>query len=115
MVVEQKPFNQKFHLEVEWQNNDIKMEKKEKLKKLRRYFFKKILYLIVFNKVSIKNLFIFNKSCSINFFCINNFFFLHNGSSFRKLYVSSILINLKFNFFVFTKKPFKYLLKKKKR
>jgi ribosomal protein S19 len=89
------------------------VEKKEKIKKLQKDIFKRILKIDL--NFFIRDSIIFNKYMSVFSFFIGKSFYIYNGTAFRKISVSVFLICMRFGFFVFTRKPFKYLLKKKKR
>lgn len=91
------------------------MEKKEKLKKIKKDFFKKFLNIYLKKILPLKYKIIFDKSSTVSSFFVTQFFYIHNGNVFRRLHVTNFLVGCKFGTFVITKKPFKYLLKKKKR
>ena len=91
------------------------MEKKEKIKSFKKFFFKKIILLNLKNSISLKHKVVFCKTCYIFSNFKGYFFYIYNGNSFRKILINQFFLSFKFGNFVFTKKPFKYLIKKKKR
>lgn len=91
------------------------MEKKEKKKKLSKSFFKKIIFLYLKRKHSLKSIIFFKKNFEVNSFMLHETIFIHNGNVFRKLKILKFIYCMRLGIFVFTRKPFKYLLKKKKR
>ncbi len=88
------------------------MEKKEKKKLFSKFLLKKIFFNFNIRK---KPLFVFKKNLTIFSFYKNNNFYVYNGNVFRVLNALQFFVCLSFGIFVFTRKPFKFLLKKKKR
>jgi ribosomal protein S19 len=90
----------------------INLEKKEKRKKIN----KKFLY-YYFNSFFLKKnkIFVFKKYLLVSSIFISKHAYIYNGCIYRKLFITQFVKLLNFGSFVFTRKPFKYLLKKKKR
>lgn len=91
------------------------MEKKEKKKKIKKEFFKKFTKILIQKNFLLKDRLIFNKYSIINSYFNRSYMYIYNGTVFRKLSINTFILCLKFGSFVFTRKIFKYLLKKKKR
>ena len=66
-------------------------------------------------KVKSKVLYIFDRSTTIPQSFVNSFFFIHKGNSFKKIIFKKYFFGKKLGEFSFTKKPFFFPLKKKKR
>lgn len=62
-----------------------------------------------------KILYLFDRSSLAPTSFVNFFFFIHKGNSFKKLVFKKYFFGRKFGEFSFTKKPFFFPLKKKKR
>jgi ribosomal protein S19 len=91
------------------------MEKKEKLKKFKKELVKKYLLFSLFKGLDLKKKIFFDKSSSVQSLISGVVLYVYNGNVFRKINVTQFLVCLKIGCFLFTRKPFKYLLKKKKR
>ena len=111
MVVELKLINLKFHHEVELQNiltNKINFLflKKIKLNKLLFFSILKIFLLSQF-----KHILTLNRNNDVNYFFINNNFFIRNGCFLKKIFIFNFFLNLKIGSFFLTRKKFKFLKK----
>lgn len=66
-------------------------------------------------RVKSKVLYIFDRSTVATQSFVNSFFFIHKGNSFKKIAFKKYFFGKKLGEFSFTKKPFFFPLKKKKR
>lgn len=66
-------------------------------------------------KLKSKVLYIFDRSTVASQSFVNSFFFIHKGNSFKKISFKKYFFGKKLGEFSFTKKPFFFPLKKKKR
>lgn len=69
----------------------------------------------LFFKKKPKNRFTYNRSSHIPFFFINKIIRVHKGNFFNFIYIDIYSLGKKFGQFSFTRKPFHYPLKKKKK
>jgi len=67
------------------------------------------------NKKTLKNLYLFDRSSTLPTSLINTNVFIHKGNSFKTLLFKKYFFGKKMGEFSFTKKPFFFPLKKKKR
>ncbi len=93
------------------------MEKKEKSKKIKKIMLKKIflLNLLKSSHSFFRYTVVFEKFCCVSSLFLNQTVYIYNGSVFRRLTINKFIFCLKLGHFLHTRKPFKYLLKKKKR
>lgn len=85
------------------------------INKINKSTFKKALILKLDNKLSGKNKIIFKKSDKIlNVFNGHNFL-VYKGCFYRNISINKFLINYRFGEFSYTRKPFRYMLKSKKK
>jgi ribosomal protein S19 len=86
-----------------------------KVNSISKGTFKKVLILKLDNKLMGKNKIIFTKSDKI----LNNFighnFLIYKGCFYRNISVNKFLTNYRFGEFAYTRKPFRYMLKAKKK
>lgn len=89
------------------------MEKKNNVLKVQKFCLK-ILYLLNLGKILVgKNKIIYKKNNFIFKKYLNQKFFIFKGQKFRLLSINLFHFKQRFGFFVFTKKPFKYVQKTK--
>ena len=85
-----------------------------KINKISVDYFKKILLLKFNYKLKGKNKIIFKKyNKIIKIFLFKNIF-IYKGYFYRKLNITKFILNFKYGDFIFTRKPYKYILKLKK-
>lgn len=86
-----------------------------KLNCISKSTLKRLLILKINNKLSGKNKIIFRKSDIIvkNFLDLN--LLIYKGCFYRSLTINKFIINYRFGEFAYTRKPFRYLLKSKKK
>ena len=77
--------------------------------------FKKILILKLDNELKGKNKIIFKKSDYICKNFLNSNVLIYKGCFYRNINVSRFILNYRFGEFAFTRKPFRYMLKSKKK
>lgn len=86
-----------------------------KLNKISKSTFKKLLILKINNSLSGRNKIIFKKSDTIISSFINKNILIYKGCFYRSLIINKFILNYKFGEFAYTRKPFKYTLKSKKK
>lgn len=86
-----------------------------KINKISKSTFKKALLLKLDNKLVGKNKIIFKKSDKILNLFNNQNFLIYKGCFYRSITINKFLINYRFGEFSYTRKPFRYMLKSKKK
>jgi len=86
-----------------------------KLNFLSKNIFKKILLLRINNTLKGKNKIIFKKSDTIVKTFLNKKLLVYKGCFYRNLYINKFILGFKFGEFAYTRKPFRYMLKSKKK
>ena len=86
-----------------------------KLKSITNSSFKKILILKLDNKLIGKNKIIFKKSDKIVKSFVNTSILVYKGCFYRNMNISKFILNYRFGEFAYTRKPFRYMLKSKKK
>jgi len=86
-----------------------------KLSSLTNSTFKKILILKLDNKLAGKNKIIFKKADRISQSFINSSVLVYKGCFYRNMNISKFVTNYRFGEFAYTRKPFRYMLKSKKK
>jgi len=86
-----------------------------KLNYINKNLFKKLLLLKINNELKGKNKIIFKKSDIIIKTFLNNKFLIYKGCFYRNLFINKFILGFKFGEFAYTRKPFRYMLKSKKK
>jgi ribosomal protein S19 len=86
-----------------------------KLNLISKNTFKKILILKVNNELKGKNKIVFKKSDVITKNFLNNKMLIYKGCFYRSLIISKFILGYRFGEFAYTRKPFRYMLKSKKK
>jgi ribosomal protein S19 len=77
--------------------------------------FKKILILKTSNELNGRNKIIFKKSDIITNAFLNKNMLIYKGCFYRNLIITKFVLNYRFGEFAYTRKPFRYMLKSKKK
>lgn len=86
-----------------------------KLNMISKNTFKKILILKINNELVGRNKIIFKKSDLIVKSFLNKSLLIYKGCFYRNLTINKFILNYKFGEFAYTRKPFRYMLKSKKK
>lgn len=86
-----------------------------KLNFISKNTFKKILILKLNNELKGKNKVIFKKYDFIINSFLNKKLLVYKGCFYRNLFVNKFMLNYRFGEFAYTRKPFRYMLKSKKK
>ena len=86
-----------------------------KLNHISKSTFKKLLILKVENELKGKNRIIFKKSDIIIKNFLNKKLLIYKGCFYRSLIINKFILGYKFGEFAYTRKPFRYMLKSKKK
>jgi ribosomal protein S19 len=86
-----------------------------KLNYISKSTFKKLLILKINGELKGKNRVIFKKSDFILTNFLNIKLLVYKGCFYRNLYVNRFIINYRFGEFAYSRKPFRYMLKAKKK
>jgi ribosomal protein S19 len=86
-----------------------------KLNNVDKSMFKKILLLKVNNKLSGYNRIVFKKSNIVTKYFVNHKLLVYKGCFYRSFIITRFLLGYRFGEFAYTRKPFRYMLKAKKK
>lgn len=86
-----------------------------KLNYISKGTFKKLLILKIDGELKGKNRVMFKKSDLILNSFLNTKFLLYKGCFYRNLYINKFIVNYRFGEFAYSRKPFRYMLKTKKK
>lgn len=86
-----------------------------KLNYISKGTFKKILILKINNELKGRNKVIFKKSDFIVNSFLNKKLLIYKGCFYRNLFINKFILNYRFGEFAYTRKPFRYMLKSKKK
>lgn len=86
-----------------------------KYNKVSKSSFKKLLIMKLDLELKGRNKIIFNKSDVISKGFLGYKLYIYKGYSYRSLNINKFVLNYKFGEFAYTRKPFRYMLKSKKK
>lgn len=86
-----------------------------KLNKVSKNTFKKLLILKLDLELKGRNKIIFQKADIISKGLLNHKLYVYKGYFYRGLNINKFILNYKFGEFAYTRKPFRYMLKAKKK